>query len=397
MVQKSLQELFDIFLNQQPLFIKKEALQEAYTPETVPHREEQVKQLATILVHTLRGEKPSNIFIYGKTGTGKTLVSRFICTELSKRAKTNGTNLIALYFNCKLDKINTPYRLFAYVINQLGEQVPATGLPTEEVFKKFVQILERNKSTFILLLDEIDSLTDTNTLYTLTRINTQLKHSRLSIIGISNNLTFTNTLDPRIRSSLSEEELVFPPYNAVQLKDILSKRAEIALQPEILDSGVIERCAALAAQEHGDARRALDLLRVSVEIAERNGEAKVTHEHIDTAQKKLDTDKVLEIIKTQPRQSQLVLYSIIYLKDAGRQEISTGDILDVYEGMCKKYGLAPLTPRRVSDLISELEMLGLIGTNIISKGRYGRTRTISLGVPGVALERGREILKCELA
>ncbi len=397
MAQKSLQELFDVFLNQRPLFIKKEALQEAYTPETVPHREEQVKQLATILVHTLRGEKPSNIFIYGKTGTGKTLVSRFICTELSKRAKTNGTNLITLYFNCKLDKINTPYRLFAYVINQLGEQVPATGLPTEEVFKKFVQILERNKSTFILLLDEIDSLTDTNTLYTLTRINTQLKHSRLSIIGISNNLTFTNTLDPRIRSSLSEEELVFPPYNAVQLKDILSKRAEIALQPEILDSGVIERCAALAAQEHGDARRALDLLRVAVEITERNGEVKVTHEHIDTAQKKLDTDKVLEIIKTQPRQSQLVLYSIIYLKDAGRQEISTGDILDVYEGMCKKYGLAPLTPRRVSDLISELEMLGLIGTNIISKGRYGRTRTISLGVPGVALERGREILKCELA
>ena len=219
MAQKSLQELFDVFLNQQPLFIKKEALQEAYTPETVPHREEQIRQLATILVHTLRGEKPSNIFIYGKTGTGKTLVSKFICSELGKRAKTNGLNIIPLYLNCKIDKINTPYRLFAHILTQLGEQIPPTGLPTEEVYKKFLLTLEKNKSIFIFILDEIDALTDTSTLYNLTRINTQLKTSRVSLIGISNTLVFTNNLDPRIRSSLSEEELLFPPYNALQLSD----------------------------------------------------------------------------------------------------------------------------------------------------------------------------------
>lgn len=397
MAQKSLQELFDTFLEQQPHFLKKEALQEAYTPENVPHREEQIRQLATILVHTLRGEKPSNIFIYGKTGTGKTLVSKFICSELGKRAKDKGLNLIALYLNCKIDKINTPYRLFANILTQLGEQIPATGLPTEEVYKKFTKTLEKNKSIFILILDEIDSLTDTSTLYNLTRVNTQLKNTRLSIIGISNNLGFTNTLDPRIRSSLSEEELVFPPYNAVQLKDILSKRAEIAVRPDVLDVGVIEKCAALAAQEHGDARRALDLLRVSVEIAERNGDGKTTLSHVDVATKKLDIDRVIEIVKTQPRQSQIVLYSIIYLKDLKKEEISTGDILGVYEKMCSKYSVTPLTPRRVSDLISELEMLGLIGTNVISKGRYGRTRTISLDISGVALEKGRDILKCELA
>ncbi len=397
MAQKSLQELFDTFLTQQSLFIKKEALQEAYTPENVPHREEQIKQLATILVHTLRGEKPSNIFIYGKTGTGKTLVSKFICSELVERAKTHNLNLITLYLNCKIDKINTPYRLFAHILTQQGEQVPVTGLPTEEVYRKFIQTFDRSKSTFILILDEIDSLGDTSTLYNLTRINTQLRNSRVSLIGISNNLVFTNNLDPRIRSSLSEEELVFPPYNAMQLKDILSKRAEIALRGGVLGEGVIEKCAALAAQEHGDARRALDLLRVAVELAERNGDSKVSIDHVDTAQKKIDIDRVVETIKTQPRQSQLVLYSIIHLKDLEKEEISTGDIFEIYEKLCKKYNLTPLTPRRVSDLISELEMLGLIGANIISKGRYGRTRTISLDVAGIALEKGREILKYELA
>src|SRR3989344_2048602 len=153
MAQKTLNELFDSFLSREPLFISKGALQETYTPETVPHREEQIKQLASILVHTLRGEKPSNVFVYGKTGTGKTLVSRFICTELGKRAQNNSLSLVPLYINCKIEKINTPYRLFANVITQLGEQVPVTGLPTEEVYKKFVLALEKKKSIFILILD----------------------------------------------------------------------------------------------------------------------------------------------------------------------------------------------------------------------------------------------------
>ncbi len=399
MAQKSLQELFDVFLNQQPLFVKKEALQEAYTPENVPHREEQVKQLATILVHTLRGEKPSNIFVYGKTGTGKTLVSKFVCGELEKRSKTAAgpnTALHTVYLNCKIDKINTPYRLFANIVTQLGGQVPITGLPTDGVYKKFIQALDRQRGIFLIVLDEIDSLTDTSALYNLTRVNTQLSNSKVSIIGISNNLSFTNNLDPRIRSSLSEEELVFPPYNALQLKDILSKRADLSLRPGVLESGVIEKCSALAAQEHGDARRALDLLRVAVELAERNGDAKVTTLNVDVAQKKLDIDRVVEIIKTQPRHSQLVLYSIIYLKDVKKEEILTGELFGIYEKLCRKYNITPLTTRRVSDLISELDMLGLIGTNIISKGRYGRTRTISLDLSELALEKGREILRYEL-
>lgn len=397
MAQQSLQELFDTFLSRQPHFSAKEALQDTYTPENVPHREEQIKQLASILVHALRGEKPSNVFIYGKTGTGKTLVSKFVCQELEKRARERGVNLKTFYLNCKMEKINTPYRLLAHFLQQLNEEVPMTGLPTDEVYKKFIRVIGKNAGTCILVLDEIDALTNTTVLYDLTRINTELKDGRISIIGISNDTAFTNNLDPRIRSSLSEEELVFPPYNAVQLREILTRRASIALRQGVLAEGVVEKCAALAAQEHGDARRALDLLRVAVELAERHGDSTVAVEHVDTAQKKLDVDRVVEVIKTQPRQSQLVLYSIIYLKESNKTDISTGDVFELYSKLCDKFNIAPLTLRRVSDLISELEMLGLIGTNVVSKGRYGRTRTISVDVSGIALEKGRQILACELA
>ena len=398
MAQKTLNELFDSFLSREPLFISKEALQETYTPGTVPHREEQIKQLASILVHTLRGEKPSNVFIYGKTGTGKTLASKFVCGELQRRAVERGIRLKTFYLNCKMEKTNTPYRILAHFLTELGEQVPMTGLPTEEIYKKFVKKMGEVNSICIIILDEIDSLTDTSTLYDLTRINTQLKNTRVSIIGISNNTNFTNNLDPRIKSSLSEEELVFPPYNAVQLTEILSKRTEIALRYGVLGDGVIERCAALAAQEHGDARRALDLLRVAVEIAERVGNDKTTMAHVDQAQKKLDMDRVVEVIKTQPRQSQLVMSSILYLKENNAESISTGEVYEIYTKFCKKYNLLPpLTPRRVSDLISELEMLGLIDTSVISRGRYGRTRTINLNITDNVLTKSKEVLACELA
>jgi len=113
-------------------------------------------------------------------------------------------------------------------------------------------------------------------LYNLTRLNSELSQSQISIVGISNNLTFLDELDPRVRSSLSEEEIVFPPYNAVQLQEILRKRAkEVFREGVIRDEDVITKCAAFAAREHGDARRALDLLRVSGELAERENSPKV--------------------------------------------------------------------------------------------------------------------------
>lgn len=396
MAQQNLQELFDTFLNQKPHFIHKTALQAGYTPEDVPHREEQISQLASILVPALRNEKPSNVFIYGKTGTGKTLISKYVTQEMQKRAQKTDLSLNTYYFNCKMEKINTPYRLLARCLTELGEDIPPTGLPTDEVFKRFFNAIEERKGIFIIILDEIDAITNTDILYDLTRVNTELKNSKITLVGISNDLSFTNDLDPRIKSSLSEEELVFPPYNALQLRDILSQRALLAIQEELLDGSVIPKCAALAAQEHGDARRALDLLRVACEIAERNGATKINEEHVDLAQKKLDIDRVVEVVKTQPRQSQLVFYSIIYLTDLNKQEIATGEVYEVYKNLCKNVAVKPLTQRRVSDLLSELDMLGMISTSVISKGRYGRTRTIKLDVTGAALERSRAILQQEL-
>ncbi len=379
----STENIFEKFLQSKPIFNNREALTISFSPENIPHREKQINDLGRILAPALKGGKPSNVFLYGRPGTGKTLVSRLVGSELEKIGKNNNHNIKVLYVNCKMKRTaDTEYRLMAYLSSMLGKKVPFTGLPTDQIYKVFFETLEENKQTMILIIDEIDSLvekTGDEILYNLTRINQELKNSRVSLIGITNNLGFVETLDPRIKSSLSEEELIFPPYNALQLQDILRGRSYVAFLPGVLEPGVVEKCAALAAQEHGDARRALDLLRVAGELAERNAEEKVTVKHVDNAQEKIDIDRIIEIVKAQPRQSQAVLYSIVELTEKNK-EIQSGEVYDFYQEMCKKHGLRILTTRRVSDLIAELDLFGIINTKVISKGRYGRSRVISFGL-----------------
>ena len=397
--QKRLDELFEKYLQRESIFKNKDALSISYEPEKIFHRDEQIETLSRILAPVLRKEKPSNIFIYGLTGTGKTLVTRYVTRQLKRVAEKYVVPLKVLEVNCKMKKVaDTEYRLLAYLCSLLGRDVPATGLPTDEVYKTFFSLVENCNSHIILILDEIDALvkkTGDEILYNLTRISSDGHQNNITIIGISNDLSFMDWLDARVRSSLSEEEVIFPPYDANQLKDILEERARIAFNPGKIDEAVISKCAALAAQEHGDARRALDLLRIAGELAERNNDAKVEEKHVDMAEEMLDMDRMVEATKTLPKQSKLVLYSILTLLKTNKM-VLTGDVQRFYESVCKEIMTRPLTQRRVSDIIAELDMLGLINAAVISKGRYGRTREISLSVSPSIHEKMLMVLKEEL-
>ncbi len=384
-------DLFRSLLTSGNIFINKEVLRQSYVPDILPHRDKQIEELASILAPALKGETPSNVFIYGKTGTGKTAVARYVGKQLLFKGKELHRPTFFIYINCEV--VDTHYRVLQNIANHFidawRDRIPFTGWPTDEVYAKLRDHIEKTRGVVVIVLDEVDKLKGDEALYNLSRMNNDLKDAKTSIIGISNDLKFTEFLDPRVKSSLGEENMIFPPYIANQLEDILGERAKIAFKEGAIDESVIPLCSAIAAQEHGDARRALDLLRVSAEIAERMGGARIDEKHVRLAMNKIELDRVTEVIRTLPVQSKLVLMAAV----VGNQiytDLTTGDLYNIYRKLCAKAGIDVLTQRRVADLISELDMLGIITARVISKGRYGRTREIQVSTP---IEKIKEILE----
>jgi cell division control protein 6 len=373
-----LDDVFDNFVNGVKLFRDREVLRHDYLPDKLPHREDQIRLLGSTVAPVLRDARCSNIFIYGKTGTGKTAVTKYVLSHLESKAKEFGAQVKFCYINCRM--VGSEYRVFASLSQSVGLSIPFTGLSVGEVFDRFRQGLDQSRIIFIIVLDEVDALIKDrgdSFMYELTRINETLHKSKVSIIGISNDLRLKEFLDPRVFSSLSEEELVFRPYDAAELRNILLERSKLSFQEGVLSDSALSICSALAAAEHGDARRALDLLRVAGEVAERQGSKAITEEHVRQAEKHIEHNRVIDALKNLTLHSKLVLLSVYHLN---KSNASTGEIYDIYNELCGEFGAGLLTQRRLGTLINELDSMGLVNAKVVSMGRYGRTKKIRLEI-----------------
>ncbi len=373
-----LDDVFDSFVNGAKLFKDREVLRHDYLPERLPHREDQIRLLGSTVAPVLRNSRCSNIFIYGKTGTGKTAVTKYVLSHLESKAKEHGAQVRFCYINCRMT--GSEYRVFASLSQSVGMSIPFTGLSVGEVFDRFRTGLDQARIIFIIVLDEVDALIKDRGdafMYELTRINETLNKSKVAIIGISNDLRLKEFLDPRVFSSLSEEELVFRPYDAEELRNILLERSKLSFQEGVLSDSALSICSALAAAEHGDARRALDLLRVAGEVAERKGAKMVTEEHVRQAEKHIEHNRVVDALNNLTLHSKLVLLSVYRLS---KPSATTGEIYDIYNELCGELGAGLLTQRRLGTLVNELDSMGLVNAKVVSMGRYGRTKKIRLEI-----------------
>ena len=372
-----LDSIFNKALSGSMLFTNRQALRTEFIPENLPYRDEQITSIGQILSPILQESKPSNLLLYGKTGSGKTVVAKYVLKKFDETSKKNSKSISMAYSNARL--AGSEYRVLVDLAHSLSLDMPFTGLPISEVLQRIYNNISENNLKVIFIIDEIDYLakhaktSNDDMLYSITRSSEHLKNGFISIIGISNDLHFKNFLDPRVLSSMNEEEILFPPYTVTQLSDILHKRTESAFKTKSVPPGTINLCAALAGSEHGDARRAIELLRVAGELAERSDEKEVIEKYVKEASQKIDKDRIYQAIKTLPIHEKAVLFAV----DSTSENTTTGDVYNKYQQLCKKISLEPLTQRRISGLLSELDTQGLINASIINRGRHGRTKKIS--------------------
>ena len=390
----NLDDVFNNAIGSKTLIKNRKTLTIDYVPERLPFRDNESTVIAQTLSVILRGGRPSNLLIFGKPGTGKTAVVKNVIERLKNKADNLGMQITVPFMNAKT--ANTSYKILYEIAEMMGInkeekklQVHFTGLSLGEATDRILEYIRRKNLRVVLVIDEIDSLVDKNgddILYNFTRANERISAEQfISLIGISNSLTFKDKLDPRVRSSLSEEEMVFNPYTIEQLKDILTDRCKLAFTEHAIPIAAINLCAAMAGRETGDARKAIDLLRVAAEIAEREGSSTVNETHIRLAQQKIDRDTNYEILKNSTTHTKILILAIINSKNG-----NTGEIYDAYSSLCVRLEQEPLTQRRITQIISELDLLGLVTTNIVNLGRYGRSQRIKLVVPLVTI---REALK----
>ena len=377
------EKLLDAAENGVTLIKNRDILHFTYMPETIFHRDSEQELVTQSLIPILKKSRPSNLLVYGKPGTGKTLVVKKILSKIQTRVEKSNFPIKLIYVNSKEE--TTLYQLLVSFGRQLGleeKQLPSNGLSISEVFKRLLNTIENNHLNAVFVIDEIDYLADLvkktgkDILYQLTRANERLKTGSLTFVGISNDLTFKERLDPRVLSTLGEEEIVFTTYSVDQIRKILEGRIEKAFVNGAVEDAALNLCSALAGREHGDARRAIDLLRVAGEIAEREQTKSINENHIQLARKKIEENKEVTALQSFPLHEKLLI--IAAMKNS---ELATGEIYTSYKTLCKAVRQNELTQRRVTQMLSEIELSGIISGRIVHQGIHGNTKKYKLTIP----------------
>jgi len=389
------------FERKQNIFRNKDALGESYQPDQIEERDEEIQEYMDALQPVVDGWEPNNIFLYGNTGVGKTAVTEYLMDQLQEDVTDyDDVDLSVISLNCKT--LNSSYQVAVELVNKLrpaGGEISSTGYPQQTVFKKLYDELEAIGGTILIILDEVDSIGDRDALlYELprARANDYLESTKVGVIGISNNFKFREQLDPRVQDTLCERELQFPPYDAPELENILSSRADVAITEDAVEDGVLKYCAALAARDSGSARQALDLLRLAGEIAENEGADVIVEDHVETARSKLEQERVEEGMRELTTHGRLALLTVISKAAKEETPCRTRDIYEEYTNLCESSETDTLAQRSLHNHLSDLRMLGILSAHENRSGSRGNYYSYQLDVPFTsAIEAMSDVLRLD--
>jgi cell division control protein 6 len=358
------------------IFRDEDMLRDDYQPDSITARESELSSYKTALQPVINGAQPRNVFLYGKTGVGKTAVSRYLLEQLQRdSAQYDDVSLSVFWLNCT--NLSSSYQVAVNLVNVLrsvDNQISTTGYPQQRVFDLLYDELDSIGGTVLIVLDEIDHIgNDDEILYEIPRArsNDYLTDTKPGVIGISNDFGFRDALSPKVKDTLCEEEIHFSPYNAPELEAILEERAEGALYDGATKAGVLSLCTAIAAQDTGSARQALDLLYQAGELARAADRDQITEDDVYEARNKLERSQIEHGMRELTRHGHLSLVAVLHLALESNEPCRVRDIYPRYRTIAEQSNIDPLVRRRMHDHLADLAMLGILDRHSRNEGRSG--------------------------
>lgn len=365
------------FTREDTIFNDESVLRDTYKPDELIERDEQLSEYQNALRPVINGAPPKNIFVYGQTGVGKTLSTNLVLQKLRGDAE-NYEDLSIEVVNVVCKSLSSSYQVSIRLVNELRppeEQIALRGHGKGDVYDMLWRELNQMDATHVLfVLDEIDSIgTNDDILYELPRCNANgnVDDTLVGVIGISNNFQFRDNLSARVKDSLCDEEIHFPPYDANQLQQILRKRSRPAFRDGVLESDVIPLCSAFAAQESGSARRALRILYKSGDLARQEGRETVTEDDVRRADRIVEEGKTKDELESLPVQNHITLYSILSFASEGELPVRRRQVYQRYKVFAERVDADVKTARTIHDQLSQLSLKGILNVSERNEGIKG--------------------------
>jgi len=216
-----------MFSDETQIFTDEEVLRTDWVPDEIPEREEEMDAIRFAMRPITTGSTPHNLFLYGKSGQGKTAVTKYMLEDLQSYLDDEENDidkdLHVSYVSCQ--DAESSYQVVGEILTVLEEDTHERpkGFSTGDLNKRLFENLEKTGGLHILILDEIDSIgSDDSILYQIPRAsaNDKIEDAQVSIVGISNDFEFYKQFSRKIDDTLSAVEKQFEPYDANQLRTI---------------------------------------------------------------------------------------------------------------------------------------------------------------------------------